>query len=119
MFFSKKFVVRYSFIDFEQFYYDNSLSELLEKKVESLKAYRLQQTLEVKKRLGEMKPVLVGVGKSIKSAVYTNKGNATQLTHYTKNISFPTVFLLYLKSTQKVLIKCTKNTVALIKVCKN
>ncbi|TLS73393.1 hypothetical protein FE246_02570 [Aliarcobacter thereius] len=53
-------------IDFEQFYYENKPSELLEKKVACLKEYRLQQTLEAKKKLGRNETCPCGSGKKYK-----------------------------------------------------
>lgn len=53
-------------IDFEQFYYENKPSELLEEKVAGLKEYRLQQTLEAKKKLGRNETCPCGSGKKYK-----------------------------------------------------
>ena len=53
-------------IDFEQFYYENKPSELLEKKVAGLKEYRLQQTLEAKKKVGRNETCPCGSGEKYK-----------------------------------------------------
>ena len=53
-------------IDFEQFYYENKPSELLEEKVAGLKEYRLQQTLEAKKKVGRNETCPCGSGEKYK-----------------------------------------------------
>lgn len=53
-------------VDFEQFYYENKPSNLLEEKLAGLKEYRLQQTLEVKKKVGRNKTCPCGSGKKYK-----------------------------------------------------
>lgn len=53
-------------VDFEQFYYENKPSELLEEKVAGLKEYRLLQTLEAKKKLGRNETCPCGSGKKYK-----------------------------------------------------
>jgi hypothetical protein len=53
-------------IDFEQFYYENKHSELLEEKIGGLKEYRLKQTLKAKKKLGRNEICHCGSGKKYK-----------------------------------------------------
>jgi uncharacterized protein YecA (UPF0149 family) len=55
-----------NFIDFEQFHYANDPNDLLEKKIEELRAYRIQQALKVEKKIGRNELCPCGSGKKYK-----------------------------------------------------
>jgi hypothetical protein len=59
-------IVDNDFIDFEYFKYENKKSAIIEEKLEGLKKYRLQQTLEVNKKIGRNETCPCGSGKKYK-----------------------------------------------------
>ena len=66
-------VIGNDFIDFEQFYYDNKPNEIIEKKLEGLKEYRLKQTLKVQRKIGRNEPCPCGSGKKYKKCCLNKK----------------------------------------------
>lgn len=59
-------IIGYDFIDFEHFIYENKLDKEIEKKLEGLKEYRIQQTREVNKKIGRNETCPCGSGKKYK-----------------------------------------------------
>jgi len=55
-----------SFIDFEKFYYENKPNKLIVERLESLKYSRLQQTIDVNKKIGRNETCPCGSGKKYK-----------------------------------------------------
>ena len=59
-------IIENNFIDFEQFYFDNKPNKMIEHRLESLKNYRLTQTLKVQKKIGRNEPCPCGSGTKYK-----------------------------------------------------
>jgi len=60
-------IIEDNFIDFVYFKYDNKENELIKKKVDGLKKYRLQQTIEVQKKIRRNETCPCGSGKKYKN----------------------------------------------------
>jgi hypothetical protein len=59
-------IIDNDFIDFEYFKYENKKNEIVEKKLEGLKEYRLKQTLDAQKKIGRNETCPCGSGKKYK-----------------------------------------------------
>jgi len=59
-------IIGEDFIDFQKFYYKNKPSKSIEEKVKGLKEYRLQQTINVQKKIGRNETCPCGSGRKYK-----------------------------------------------------
>lgn len=65
-------IIDNDFIDFEYFRYENKKNEIVEKKLEGLKEYRLKQTLDAQKKIGRNEICPCGSGKKYKRCCLKN-----------------------------------------------
>jgi hypothetical protein len=65
-------IIDNDFIDFEYFRYENKKNEIVEKKLEGLKEYRLKQTLDAQKKIGRNETCPCGSGKKYKKCCLKN-----------------------------------------------
>ena len=70
-------IIGNNFIDFEYFKYDNQKNKIIEKKLDELKKYRLEQTREVQKKIGRNDTCPCGSGKKYKKCCLSKEANKT------------------------------------------
>jgi len=65
-------IIDNNFIDFEYFIYENKDNEVIQKKLDGLKEYRLKQTLNIQKKIGRNEICPCGSGKKYKRCCLKN-----------------------------------------------
>lgn len=70
-------IIGSNFINFEKFYYDNKYNKLIEEKLEELKQYRVEQTLNINKKIGRNDICPCGSGKKYKKCCLNKRANKT------------------------------------------